>query len=162
MSIMMALEESRNHSISRLCHSAVAFQVMGSVTAQSIPNDQTTILNTCLTIKSLDTHNGWDATNKRYVVQVSGKYHIYGCVCLPLGLGSHAGWDQRWAAVFKNGVQQIQGNSACNLSGVSPMIECVLDLVVGDYIQLGVYQCSGQAMDAKWANTNFSAFCVGL
>ena len=106
-----------------------------------------------------DSMNGWDATNKRYVAQTAGKYFISGNIM----------WDNPWiggnsyASIFKNGNIVAMGMNVQNFSCFGPSVSGIIDLNVGDYVQLSVCHDSGSTMRiAQWPQVSFQGFFLGL
>lgn len=104
-----------------------------------------------------DYANGWDATNKRYVAKTAGKYFLIGNVQWT-GLDS----GSSYASIIKNGnsVTNI-GISTVNAYSYGPVVIGIVDLNVGDYVQLSVCQNSGHNMYVtQWENVSFQGFLL--
>ena len=104
-----------------------------------------------------DYANGWDVINKRYIAKTAGKYFLIGNVQWT-GLDS----GSSYASIIKNGnyVTNI-GISTINAYSYGPAVIGIVDLNVGDYVQLSVCQNSGHNMYvAQWENVSFQGFLL--
>ena len=104
-----------------------------------------------------DYAHGWDATNKRYVAKTAGKYLIIGNV-------QWTGLDNgsSYASIIKNGnsVTNI-GIVVPNAYSLGPSVIGIVDLNIGDYVQLSVCQNSEHNMYVtQWENVSFQGFLL--
>jgi len=106
-----------------------------------------------------DSMNGWDSTNKKYVAQVAGKYFISGEIV----------WDNpslggnSYVSIYKNGNIEVIGMPVQNYHCFGPSVSGIVDLNVGDYVQLSVCHDSASTMRVvQWPSIKFQGFFLGL
>lgn len=106
-----------------------------------------------------DSMNGWDSTNKKYVAQVAGKYFISGEIV----------WDNpslggnSYVSIYKNGNIEVIGMPVQNYHCFGPSVSGIVDLNVGDYVQLSVCHNSASTMRVvQWPSVKFQGFFLGL
>lgn len=140
---------------------AAVFMITGDGShSMSIPtgwNDINIITN--LDWVQYDSMNGWDAVNNKYIAQVAGKYFITASVP----------WLDPWdgnasyASIIKNGAVAVSGINVMNSYCYGPTVAGIVDLDVGDYVQLSVCQDSGTTMTvAPHSQLSFQGFFLGL
>lgn len=106
-----------------------------------------------------DSMNGWDSTNKKYVAQVAGKYFISGEIIW----GNPSLGGNSYASIYKNGNTEVCGIPVQNSYCFGPYVSGIVDLNVGDYIELSVCHDSGSTMQiAQWPSVKFQGFFLGL
>lgn len=118
-------------------------------TAQSMPNNVWTAVT--MDTEVIDTDGGHSTTTNtsRYTSQVAGYYLVTGCTAF-----ASNSTDYRGAAIYKNGVQVVGGanvqiaNAGARTAVVvqSPII---IQLAVGDYIEMYGNQVSGAALNTQ-------------
>jgi hypothetical protein len=137
--------------------SAVAFEIQGSPTAQSIPS-QTSFPGTVITFSGssplYDSFAGWDATNHQYAVPEDGYYYVFGEIWTDVGNGN------RKSLILLNGSVAIEGQTSYQVQ-FALMATGLLYLHAGDKIQLSLQQDSGSSENVQWGPTRLGLFYVG-
>ena len=143
----------------RNMENAVAMTIQGYSAQQIIPAGWNMPHVVTVISKVLDTHNGWDAINKKYVVKVAGQYYITGSVQFMWGTSGY----QCRVDILKNGATIALTAGATNpLGAATPICNVIANLNVNDYLQLSAAHDSPGTMVIQWAGTQLLAFCVGV
>lgn len=135
------------------------FEVNKNGANQSIPSTTTTLL-TWPTVIS-DTAVGWSAANNNYVVQVPGMYRVNASIAFAPHTVST---NQNHVQMYKNGSLSRSSLGASNSSAnTTVVLDCFLDCVVGDTIDIRVFHGNGSAINVLGASdlSRFSIEFVG-
>jgi len=119
-------------------------------TQQSIPNAAFTALS--FDTVRYDTSGQWSAANPtRLTCQIAGTYSVWANFVFLTA----AGGQSRFGQIVKNGTQAISktGLNAVTITAAAPSvaIPALVQLNVGDYLEVQVYQDSGAALNI-WAS----------
>lgn len=133
---------------------------------QGVAQTFTTAAFTAVTFDSslVDTYGGHSnsTNNSRYTAQVAGTYLISG----GSGWAATSTTGGRGGAFYKNGLVQIGNNTVVNANttasslSVAPMAAVLVQLNVGDYVELWAYQASGGNL-ASPAGGQFCSYMYG-
>ncbi|WP_128381278.1 hypothetical protein [Streptomyces cavernae] len=127
-------------------------------TAQSIPSN--TFIPITLDSETIDSDGGHSTTTNpsRYTVQVAGTYLVIGEACFPANATGNRG-----SRITVNGAN-IQGGASMIPSGAGNTMgvpaAALLQLVVGDYVEVLGWQSSGAALNTAVATDYASSLKV--
>lgn len=140
-----------------VCYNPPAFK--GTVSAgPSIPTAAFTAIG--FDQETVDTHNGHSTStnNSRYTAVAPGLYSVFGSV----------GWTpnatgRRIASIFVNGAEIADTRSECSPTATASTAqtnqpETLVQLAVGDFVEIRAFQSSGGALSATTAGTNLNIF----
>jgi hypothetical protein len=125
-------------------------------TTQSIPNNADTVLTWDAELWDADNLHDLITNPSRLVCARAGKYLITGCLAMAANATGY-----REASVRVNGAvvdfNDSPGNASFNSGTV---VTSVVDLAVGDYVEMSAYQNSGGALNAT-IGSHFSMTYIG-
>lgn len=134
---------------------------MRQIVAQSIPNGTTTPIT--FTAHDIDSHGGHSTTTNtsRYTCQVAGTYQLAG------GIGwssSTAGRRNAWWRKNGSDVVGTESGADSDVTGIIATIArtILIDLDVGDYVELTGTQESGGSLNTAVVATQQSSMSVRL
>lgn len=115
---------------------AIAFKARKSAN-QTISNN--TITKVTWDTPVIDTVNGWDSANNRYIIRVPGVYSVAGQVLHELDAT-----NLRNTSIYLNGAQDfITDMVAASTANIAPRSENIYNCIVGDYFEIHSFQNSG-------------------
>lgn len=131
---------------------AVAYQTV----SQNVPNGTWTMISCDSTLVDTDGQHSNSINNSRFTCQVAGWYSVSGAI----GFNTSS-TGARGASIYKNGSALTTASggltAASNVVHIAPISEVLVQLNVGDYIELAAWQGSGGVLGTA-IGTQYDSF----
>lgn len=126
---------------------------------QTIPSELPTPLR--FNVEDIDNANGHDnaVNNSRYTVKMAGWYQLSGHTSVQVGTEFHC-----LCSWYKNGALLPSGGGivgpihSTTVAGIYPAATVIASFVVGDYIELWMYQDDGQPLDTASSSVAYQPY----